>query len=121
MAPLEPREAARDHPGARVFEAVGCAACHRPTMGGVGAYSDFLLHDIGTGDGVAQGDAGPSEMRTAPLWGIHTRRLLLHDGTALTPAAAIEKHRGEANGVRQRYDALAETDLQALLAFLNSL
>jgi CxxC motif-containing protein (DUF1111 family) len=121
MKPLGPTASTPSHVGARLFEAVGCATCHRPALAGVRAYSDFLLHDIGTGDDVAQGDAGPNEMRTAPLWGLHTRRLLLHDGTALTPAAAIAAHRGEADVVRQRYDALAETDRQALLAFLNSL
>jgi CxxC motif-containing protein (DUF1111 family) len=124
---LQPRAAdtAADGAGARVFDAVGCAACHRPvvssSLAGTRAYSDFLLHDIGTGDGVAQGDAGPHEMRTAPLWGLHTRRLLLHDGSAFTLAAAIAGHRGEADAVRQRYDALPATDRQTLLAFLKSL
>jgi CxxC motif-containing protein (DUF1111 family) len=120
MAPLT-RQTNDDHAGAPLFDAVGCAACHRPTLGGIAAYSDWLLHDIGTGDGVTQGNAGPNEMRTAPLWGLHTRRLLLHDGRAFTPSAAIAQHRGEADGVRRRYETLAVADRQALLAFLRGL
>jgi CxxC motif-containing protein (DUF1111 family) len=121
IPPLVRVEAADDVVGAAVFERVGCAGCHRPLLAGVAAYSDLLLHDVGTGDGITQGDAGPTEMRTAPLWGLRTRRLLLHDGSALTPADAIAQHRGEADGVRQRYEALEDADRQKLLAFLNSL
>jgi CxxC motif-containing protein (DUF1111 family) len=121
LAPLTPLETGPDAAGAALFERVGCAACHRPVLADVAAYSDFLLHDIGTGDGVTQGNAGPTEMRTAPLWGLRTRRLLLHDGTALTPAEAVARHRGEADVVRQRYDALTHPERQELLTFLNRL
>ena len=33
-------------------------------------FSDLLIHDMGVGlaDGVSQGEAGPREFRTAPLW-----------------------------------------------------
>jgi len=54
----------------------------------VAAYSDFLLHDLGTGDGIAQGDARPNEMKTAPLWGLRFGKQLLHDGSALSPVSA---------------------------------
>ncbi|HUI99079.1 MAG TPA: di-heme oxidoredictase family protein, partial [Usitatibacter sp.] len=45
-------------------------------------YSDLLVHDMGPGlaDGVTQGEAGPSEFRTAPLWGLGQRVFFLHDG-----------------------------------------
>jgi CxxC motif-containing protein (DUF1111 family) len=34
--------------GAKTFEAIGCASCHRPKLGPVeGLYSDLLLHDMG--------------------------------------------------------------------------
>ena len=66
--------------GEAVFASVGCAACHVPVlMTGRNAnpvfdrrpvplYSDLLLHDVATGDGIAQGAAQPNEIRTpAPL------------------------------------------------------
>jgi len=38
----------------------------------VNLFSDLLVHDMGTGlaDGVSQGEAGPREFRSAPLWGL---------------------------------------------------
>ena len=32
-------------------------------------FSDLLLHDVGTGDGIAQGDGGPGEIRTPGVVG----------------------------------------------------
>jgi CxxC motif-containing protein (DUF1111 family) len=112
--------------GERVFATVGCAACHHPshtTRAGeaVEAFSDFLLHDIGTGDGIAEGDAAPSEMRTAPLWGVGKRPLLLHDGSATRLEEAIESHGREAAGAHAAYLALPAAERDALLAFLKSL
>lgn len=66
-------------------------------------YSDFLLHDMGAlGDGISQGDANGREMRTAPLWGVSQRALLLHDGRATTLEDAIRAHDGQARGARDR-------------------
>lgn len=50
----------------------------------VDAFSDFLLHDIGAGDGIVQGEARGNEMRTAPLWGVSESAPYLHDGSAAT-------------------------------------
>ncbi len=37
-------------------------------------FSDFLLHDMGAlGDGITSGAAGPTMIRTAPLWGIRAK------------------------------------------------
>jgi CxxC motif-containing protein (DUF1111 family) len=81
-------------------------------------FSDFLLHDIGTGDGIVQN--GPQEdtvpvhrstrnkMRTPPLWGIRTRDRLMHDGESLTFLEAIEHHKGEALSVTNRFMALPD-------------
>jgi hypothetical protein len=77
-----------------VFNSAGCAFCHTPsfTTGNsavaalrnqaVRLYSDLLVHDMGLGlaDGVSQGQAGPREFRTAPLWGLGQRIFFLHDG-----------------------------------------
>jgi CxxC motif-containing protein (DUF1111 family) len=87
----------------------------------VNAYSDLLLHDIGTGDGIAQGDAKPNEFRTAPLWGLRFRRLQMHDGSAIGAEAAIAAHKGEADGSRTRFEALSDSQKSDLLAFLGSL
>jgi CxxC motif-containing protein (DUF1111 family) len=131
--------------GQKIFADVGCNICHVDTMttapsGTViagGAYTipdalgnkvihpfgDFLLHDVGTGDGIVQG--GPQDtafkMRTAPLWGVRMKARFMHDLASLTMEQAIERHAGEAKQVRRRFRGLEETQKQQLLTFLNSL
>jgi CxxC motif-containing protein (DUF1111 family) len=88
----------------------------------VALYSDLLLHDMGgLGDGIAQGDAGPTEMRTSPLWGLSARGPYLHDGRAVTVAAAILAHAGEGAGSTAAYSQLSAGEQQELLAFLATL
>jgi len=131
--------------GERVFERLGCQLCHVSTLatapagtrinGGTFAvppalgdkiirpYSDFLLHDVGTGDGIVQ-NGGPStrnKIRTAPLWGLRTRERLMHDGESLTRAAATSRHGGEAAVVSDGYRRLPETQKALLDIFLRSL
>jgi len=119
--------------GERVFSAIGCAACHVPrlTTGpsahpafnrrSVGLFSDLLLHDVGTGDGIQQGAAEPTEIRTPALWGLRLRRPLLHDGSAVTIAEAIARHAGEAELARRSFERLTADERARLLAFLRSL
>lgn len=120
--------------GSRVFEQIGCNACHTPILvtgpSPVEAlsnkqfrpFSDFLLHDMGSlGDGVAQGGASGSQMRTAPLWGIRHRPTLLHDGRATTIPDAIVAHDGQGQYARDLFLALGPGERAALLAFLKSL
>jgi CxxC motif-containing protein (DUF1111 family) len=120
--------------GEAVFDAIGCAVCHVPSLvtgrNAVAAldrkifhpYSDFLLHDMGSlGDGIAQGAAGPRQMRTAPLWGLRTSNALLHDGRAATPADAIQAHDGQGRAARNHFARLDRAGRAALLAFLQSL
>jgi CxxC motif-containing protein (DUF1111 family) len=119
--------------GEQVFAQLGCAACHTPSLPTgpsaspvfdrrpVPLFSDLLLHDVGTGDGIAQGAAAPEEIRTPALWGLRFRRPLLHDGSAQTIEEAVRRHGGEAEGARQRYDATTPGGRAALLAFLRSL
>ena len=124
--------------GKRFFADVGCALCHSPSLNtakstvkaldnqAVNLYSDLLLHDMGQGlsDGIAQGQAGPSEFRTAPLWGLGQRLFFLHDGRTSDLRAAIGAHssRGsEANQVVRNYRRLTENDKQDLFNFLRSL
>ena len=120
--------------GERVFAEIGCGSCHLQSIQ-TGAnivaalnrvtfhpYSDFLLHDMGAlGDGIAQGQAGVREMRTAPLWGLRVAGRLLHDGSANGIEQAILRHDGQAAAARSRYTALDPDRLGALLAFLRSL
>lgn len=134
LAPIGrgPRTDAADR-GAAVFAATGCAGCHVPIlvtgpnsdplfhMKPVPLFSDLLLHNIDTGDGIAQGAARPGEMRTPPLWGLRFRNVLLHDGRALSLGEAIREHGGEAARSRSRFQALPPAEREALLAFLNSL
>lgn len=119
--------------GERTFAAIGCAACHVPVLvtgsspnplfdrKPVELFSDLLLHDVGTGDGIEQAAAGASELRTPALWGLRFRRPLLHDGRAATIEAAIERHAGEAALAIRGYRALSRDDRASLLAFLRSL
>jgi CxxC motif-containing protein (DUF1111 family) len=124
--------------GRQVFANVGCQACHTRSLttgkASVAAlsevtfqpYSDFALHDMGSGlaDGVSQGDAGGREFRTAPLWGVGQRIFFLHDGRTNDLVQAIQQHasRGsEANEVIQNYNLLSVDDRQSLLNFLRSL
>jgi CxxC motif-containing protein (DUF1111 family) len=119
--------------GEQVFTAVGCVACHVPALQTgpsanplfdrrmVPLFSDLLLHDVGTGDGIRQGVAAPSEIRTPALWGLRMRRPLLHDGSAGTAEEAVLRHANEAALARAGFARLSEPDRAALLAFLRSL
>jgi len=86
-------------------------------------YGDFLLHDVGTGDGIFQ--AGPQDtvnkLRTAPLWGVRMKARLMHDLASPTLEDAIGRHAGEARRVTRRFQKLTATEKQQLIAFLNSL
>jgi CxxC motif-containing protein (DUF1111 family) len=97
--------------GASLFNGVGCALCHSPSlttgasvytgMGGVSyqPYSDFALHHMGSSlaDGINQGAAGPDQFRTAPLWGIGQRLFFLHDGRTSDLLQAIKDHSDPGN------------------------
>jgi CxxC motif-containing protein (DUF1111 family) len=84
-------------------------------------YSDLLLHDVGTGDGIVQADAGARELRTPALWGLRFRRPLLHDGSASTLEEAILRHGAEAALARAGFEALGDAARAELLAFLETL
>ena len=119
--------------GERIFAAIGCTSCHVPALTTdansnplfhrrpVPLFSDLLLHDVGTGDGIKQSAAQPDEIRTPALWGLRFRRPLLHDGSAATIADAIGRHRNEADLARRGYAGLSDQDRDRLLAFLRSL
>jgi CxxC motif-containing protein (DUF1111 family) len=138
--------------GASLFHSIGCDICHITTLttapagtvinGGafvvpaalgnkiIHPYSDFLLHDVGTGDGIAQvnipgtntlDQTMKNKMRTAPLWGVRTRNELMHDGENYTRNEAILRHAGEATGVINSYIQLSTTQKNQLITFINSL
>ena len=119
--------------GREMFDAVGCAVCHvRTLMTGphasplfdrreVPLFSDLLLHDIGTGDGIRQAAGEPEEIRTPALWGLRFRRPLLHDGSADTVLEAVLRHDREGRPALDRMQALPPAAIDELLAFLRSL
>jgi CxxC motif-containing protein (DUF1111 family) len=127
--------------GMRLFINVAkCAACHTPSMttdqsdfapaalSGAQAnlFSDLLLHHMGSNlaDGISQGNAGPDQFRTAPLWGIGQRVFFLHDGRTSDLLQAIEAHASagsEANTVIRLFNGLTASQKQDLLNFLRSL
>jgi CxxC motif-containing protein (DUF1111 family) len=151
--------------GETLFAKIGCDICHVSTLttaapgtvvnGGkftipeaLGSktfhpYSDFLLHDIDTGDGIIVAmeehygkrmyqiqwkdfsleayQAAANSMRTAPLWGVRMQPMLMHDGASLTFRGAILRHRGEASSVTEHFEHLSEADQDAIFEFLKSL
>jgi CxxC motif-containing protein (DUF1111 family) len=86
-------------------------------------FSDFLLHDIGTGDGIVQNPPQDTanKLRTAALWGLRMRPRFMHDLQSLALEEAINRHRGEAEDVTRQFDELSPTEKQQLFTFLNSL
>ena len=134
-----PRRPAPDPRGAALFDSVGCAVCHVPSLrtrvdwptpqlAGIDApvFTDLLLHDMGAelADGQEEHAAGPRDFRTAPLIGLRYLASYLHDGRASTLREAVLAHGGagsEAAGTVQRFEALAAEDQDALLAFVGGL
>ena len=151
--------------GEAIFDKIGCATCHVATLTTASAgtkinggtftipaalgsvtlhpYGDFLMHDVGTGDGILQAipehygrrvfqrmagymskqdfESSRNKIRTAPLWGVRMRPRLMHDGASLTFFDAIGRHRGEASRVTQKFDKLKRSEQDEIIAFLKSL
>jgi CxxC motif-containing protein (DUF1111 family) len=134
--------------GEKTFNTLGCVTCHTssittappqtiinggalkvsPALGNkiIHPYSDFLLHDIGTGDGIPflptpQFASTANQIRTAPLWALRTRNRLMHDGLSFTKQEAIERHQGQAASVTQAFSELPPDQKQQVLDFLDSL
>ena len=131
--------------GGELFRQIGCSVCHVDSIttapagtvidGGmftvpealgdkiIHPFSDFLLHDIGTGDGIVQ--VGPQDtankLRTAPLWGLRTKSRFMHDLESLSLPGAISRHRGEAGEPVRRFGQLSPEDRAALITFLKTL
>src|SRR5256714_2260909 len=87
-------------------------------------FSDFLLHDVGTVDGIVQngGQATRLKVRTPPLWGVRTRDRLMHDGETLTFREAIMRHAGEAQPVITAFNLnLTEQQRRQLIMYIESL
>jgi CxxC motif-containing protein (DUF1111 family) len=134
---------ARD--GERLFESIGCAVCHTPTIvtaspgtlinGGalkvakalgdkiIHPFADFLLHDLGTGDGIVQngGQATRNKMRTAALWGLRARGRFMHDQLSFSVEDAIARHRNQGDAARNAFNALTASDKKKVLTFLSSI
>ena len=95
-APTPTTASASQVHGQSLFNSVGCALCHTPTLTteesrftgqtaiNYHPFSDIAVHHMGPGlaDHVSQGGAGPDEFRSAPLWGAGQRIFFLHDGRA---------------------------------------
>ncbi|MCP3919210.1 MAG: hypothetical protein GY711_27035 [bacterium] len=122
--------------GEALFESMGCALCHIPSLpssrGPVDAYTDLLLHEMGSdlADGLHFGVPQPSELsprhaggefRTQPLWGVSLHAPFLHDGRAETLEEAVLLHGGEATLSRDAFGALAQPDREDVIHFLEHL
>ena len=87
-------------------------------------FGDYLLHDVGTGDGIVQTKGlqeTANKMRTARLWGLRMRTRFMHCFESLSPEGAIRRHRGEARQVTERFRDLSPTEKQQLITFLGIL
>lgn len=124
-APRSPGPAHDD--GRALFEGVGCADCHVPTLpttlGPASLYSDLLLHDVAAAPylGIEDGDAAGREFRTPPLWGLSHTAPYMHDGHAESVEEAILAHDGEAAAARSAFQRLDTVSRARLLAFLEAL
>lgn len=122
--------------GAELFAQTMCSACHVPALrtrpdypiqqlADVDApvYTDLLLHDMGDAlaDGVSDGDAGSRYWRTAPLVGLRFVRTFMHDGRARSVEEAILAHDGEARDAADAFRALAASDRETLISFVEAL
>ena len=131
--------------GQSTFTSIGCAVCHTATITSAPAgtvinagqftvpvplgdknyhpFGDFLLHDVGTGDGIVQngGQATRNQVRTAPLWGIGARTRFMHDGASVTVTGAIARHAGQASTARTNFNNLSATNQTNVLNFIFSL
>src|SRR5262249_400680 len=117
---------------------VGCFLCHTPSLQTGTAsstalsnktanlFSDLLVHHMGSNlaHDIIQGNSGPDEFRTAPLWGLGQRIFFLHDGRTTDLLRAIQEHSSlgsEANGSITAFNALTPSQQQNILNFLRSL
>ena len=151
---LVPNDAA--DPGSALFDSLSCSVCHVRNIttapkdsvinGGqfvvpeklgdkiIHPFGDFLLHDIGTGDGIVQngGEATRNMIRTAPLWGLRTHDKFMHDGGSSSAPSnsgaqsfalneAILRHAGQATISRTGFQALTTLQKAQLIRFLKSL
>jgi len=131
--------------GDSLFTSVGCAVCHTRTFttaapgtlinGGaftvpaalgnkiIHPFSDFALHNVGTGDGIVQnaGQSSANQIRTPPLWGIRARNRFLHEGLNVTIFDTIQLHAGQATTARNNFNSLTITQQNNLIAFVLSL
>jgi CxxC motif-containing protein (DUF1111 family) len=131
--------------GDSLFNSVGCNVCHTRTFvtappgtlinGGaftvpaalgnkiIHPFSDFALHNIGTGDGIVQnaGQSSANQIRTPPLWGIRGRNRLMHEGLNVTIFDSIQLHAGQATTARNNFNALTAAQRNDLIAFVLSL
>jgi CxxC motif-containing protein (DUF1111 family) len=145
--PVDPVRAA--HPdavaGSTLFNQIGCAVCHTRTMvtsppgtlinGGalrvaeslgdkiIHPFSDFLLHDVGTGDGIVQngGVSTRNKVRTAALWGLRARGRFMHDGLSFNVEDAIARHGNQGALARSNFNGLSSTNRRRVISFLMSL
>jgi CxxC motif-containing protein (DUF1111 family) len=151
--------------GSELFDKVGCSTCHVRTLTTAPAgtainggkftipdalggktfhpFSDFLLHNVGTGDGIvvpfvehygrrmrevqfkrfSEEDfhGARFKIRTAPLWGVRMRSRLMHDGATVTLRDAVMRHSGEAKDAQHKFKKLSHADQEAILKFVSSL
>jgi CxxC motif-containing protein (DUF1111 family) len=124
--------------GSAIFQQIGCALCHTPSLTTgkavsaalsgqtVNLYSDLAIHRMGQAldDQITQGNTQGQDWRTAPLWGLGDRLYFMHDGRTKDLVEAIRVHDSQGSEARQvigNYNGLTPAQKQDLLDFLRSL
>jgi CxxC motif-containing protein (DUF1111 family) len=116
--------------GETIFEDIGCAGCHRPSMvtsnshplaelrgQTIYPYTDLLLHDMGEGlaDNLAEGDASGAEWRTAPLWGLGlVKNVMLGDAKGNDLVSQARDYPADINRIGYLHDGRARTIDEAI-------
>ncbi|HKU16168.1 MAG TPA: family 31 carbohydrate-binding protein [Steroidobacteraceae bacterium] len=127
---------AYDRPGVAqgdvLFTQIGCASCHTPVQTTSSSAPTHLRNlEIRPYTDMKVWNVNGGSFRTAPLWGLgHNIDLLqrnarairyMHDGSATSVDAAIQKHDGAAASARTQYNALSTTDRANVVKFVESL
>ncbi len=118
--------------GDKLFMQAGCGGCHTPVQRTSATadthlrnltlrpYTDMKIWNVNGGN-----------FRTAPLWGLgHNLEILnrngratlfMHDGSATSVDAAIQKHTGDGAAARGAYNALTPEQRQNVVKFVQTL
>jgi CxxC motif-containing protein (DUF1111 family) len=84
-------------------------------------FNDYLLHDIGTGDGIVQVGPQDEQIENCAALGLRMKARFMHDLGSLSLENVIARHDGEAHDAAQDFRDLSPAEREALITFLKTL